>query len=300
MSDNTATRRDFLKLAALGLAGATGVALGANLTGRATHKSKSYGDTATSPESATWPIKLGAASYSLRALSRAEAIAGIKEMGVKYVCIKSFHLPYELSPEELAAGRREFEEAGLTIVGGGAISIQEDNDDAVRESFEYARMSGMPLMVIASTPEIMPRVEKFVKEYDIKVAIHNHGPGDEYFPAPSDALKIIKDMDPRVGVCVDVGHTTRTGADVVEEIAKAGDRVLDVHMKDLKDLMKEGTDCIIGQGAMPVVEIFKQLKKMKYSGYVNLEYEADMESPVPGMIQSFAYMRGVLESLEQG
>ena len=293
MSDNTASRRDFLKLAALGLAGTT-------LTGCAAHKSKSCCDTAAAHEWASWPIKLGAASYSLRALSRAEAIAGIKEMGVKYVCIKSFHLPYELSPEELAAGRREFEEAGLTIVGGGAISIQEDNDDAVRESFEYARMSGMPLMVIVPTPEIMPRVEKFVKEYDIKVAIHNHGPGDEYFPAPSDALKIIKDMDPRVGVCVDVGHTTRTGADVVEEIANAGDRVLDVHMKDLKDLMKEGSDCIIGQGAMPVVEIFKQLKKMKYSGYVNLEYEADMESPVPGMIQSFAYMRGVLESLEQG
>ena len=300
MSDNTASRRDFLKLAALGLAGTAGVALGANLTGRAAHKSKSYGDKATSPESATWPIKLGAASYSLRALSRAEAIAGIKEMGVKYVCIKSFHLPYELTPEELAAGRKEFEEAGLTIVGGGVVSIQEDNDDAVRESFEYAKLSGMPLMVIASTPEVMPRVEKFVKEYDIKVAIHNHGPGDEYFPAPSDALEVIKDMDPRVGVCVDVGHTTRTGADILEEIANAGDRVLDVHMKDLKDLMKEGTDCIIGQGAMPVVEIFKQLKKMKYSGYVNLEYEADMENPVPGMIQSFAYMRGVLAVLEEG
>ncbi len=300
MSDNTASRRDFLKLAALGLAGTTGVVLGTTLTGCAAHKSKSRHDKAAAHDWVSWPTKLGVASYSLRALSRTEAIAGIKEMGVKYVCIKSVHLPYELSPEELAAGRREFEEAGLTIVGGGAISILDDNDDAVRESFEYARMSGMPLMVIASTPEIMPRVEKFVKEYDIKVAIHNHGPGDKYFPAPSDALKVIKDMDPRVGVCVDVGHTTRTGADIVEEIAQAGDRVLDVHMKDLKDLMKEGTDCIVGQGAMPVVEIFKQLKKIKYSGYVNLEYEIDKENPVPGMIQSFAYMRGVLAVLKEG
>jgi len=299
MSDNTASRREFLKIAVLGAAGA-GMALGTSLTGCAARKSADSSAPEATPEWASWPIKLGVASYSLRALSRADAIAGIKEMGVKYVCIKSFHLPYELSPEELAAGRREFEEAGLTIVGGGVISIREDNDDAVRESFEYARISGMPLMVIAPTPEVMPRVEKFVKEYDIKVAIHNHGPDDTLFPAPSDALEVIKDMDPRVGLCVDVGHTTRTGADIVEEIAKAGARVLDMHMKDLKDLMKRGTDCIVGQGAMPVVDIFKQLKKMKYAGYVNLEYEIDAENPVPGMIQSFTYMRGVLAAIEQG
>ncbi len=300
MSDHIASRRDFLKLAALGLAGATGVALGTTLTGCAGHKLKSRYTKVATPEWASWPIRLGVASYSLRTLSRAEAIAGIKEMGVRYVCIKSFHLPYELTPEELAAGRREFKEAGLTIVGGGNNDILEDTDEAVRKFFEYARLSGMPLLVIAPTPEVMPRVEKFVKEYDIKVAIHNHGPEDKYFPAPSDALEVIKDMDPRVGVCVDVGHATRTGADIVEEIARAGDRVLDMHMKDLKDLMKKGTDCIVGQGAMPVVDIFRQLKKIKYSGYVNLEYEIDAENPVPGMVQSFAYMRGVLAALDQG
>lgn len=296
MSDQTASRRDFLKLAALGLAGTSGVALGTNLVGCKAKESKE----AAVPEWASWPIKLGVASYSLRALSRAEAIAAIKEIGSKYVNIKSFHLPYESTPEELAAGRREFEEAGLTIVGGGTISIRKDNDDAVRESFEYARMSGMPLMVIAPTPEVMPRVEKFVKEYNIKVAIHNHGPEDKDFPAPSDALEVIKGMDPRVGVCVDVGHATRTGVDIVEAIAEAGDRVLDMHMKDLKDLMKKGTDCIVGQGAMPVAGIFKQLKKMKYTGYVNLEYEIDVKNPVPGMKLSFAYMRGVLAAIEQG
>ncbi len=299
MSDNTASRREFLKIAVLGAAGA-GMALGTSLTGCAARKPAGSSAPEASPEWASWPIKLGVASYSLRTLSRADAVAGIKEMGVKYVCIKSFHLPYELTPEELAAGRREFEEAGLTIVGGGTISIREDNDDAVRESFEYARMSGMPLMVIAPTPEVMPRVEKFVKEYDIKVGIHNHGPEDKVFPAPSDALEVIKGMDPRVGLCVDVGHTTRTGADIVEEIARAGDRVLDMHMKDLKDLMKGGTDCIVGEGAMPVADIFKQLKKMTYAGYVNLEYEIDAKNPVPGMIQSFVYMRGVLAALEQG
>jgi sugar phosphate isomerase/epimerase len=104
-------------------------------------------------------------------------------------------------------------------------------------------------------------------------------------------------MDPRIGLCIDVGHTTRTGADIVQAIAEAGDRVLDMHMKDLKDLMVKESQCIVGEGAMPVAEIFVQLQKMKYRGYVNLEYEIDEKNPLPGMKQSFAYMRGVLAGL---
>ncbi|MGH7599936.1 MAG: sugar phosphate isomerase/epimerase family protein, partial [bacterium] len=161
----------------------------------------------------------------------------------------------------------------------------------------YGKSSGMPLLVIAPKPEILPRLEKFVKQYDVKVAIHNHGPEDKYFPAPKDALKLIKNLDARVGLCVDVGHTTRTGADVVQEIAEAGNRVLDMHIKDLKDLMVKESQCIVGEGAMPIPEIFAQLQKMKYAGYANLEYEIDKDNPLPGMKQSFAYMRGVLAGL---
>lgn len=288
MSDNFTSRRDFLKVTAVGT---TGMAIGSPV--------RLFGRKPTE-ETTSWEIKLGVASYSLRAFSRSEAISMIKELNTPYVNIKSFHLPYESTPEELAAGRREFEEAGLKIVGGGVISLQKDDDDDVRFHFEYAKKSGMPLMVIAPTPQTLPRIEKFVKEYDIKVAIHNHGPEDSYFPAPQDAIKNIETMDPRVGVCVDVGHTTRTGADIVEAIADAGSRVLDIHMKDLQDLIAQGKGCIVGEGAMPVAGIFQQLKKMKYSGYMNLEYEIDKENPLPGMKQSFAYMRGVLAGLNQG
>jgi sugar phosphate isomerase/epimerase len=213
------------------------------------------------------------------------------------VNLKSFHLPYEYTPKELAAGRREFEQAGLQIVGGGNNNLTEDTDEHVRMFFEYAKMCGMPLLVIAPKPEILPRIEKFVKQYDIKVAIHNHGPEDQYFPGPKDALPLIKSMDPRVGLCIDVGHTTRTGVDVVQAIAEAGPRVLDMHMKDLKNLLDKDSQCIVGEGAMPVAEIFAQLQKMKYAGYVNLEYEIDKDNPLPGMKQSFAYMRGVLAGL---
>ncbi len=249
-----------------------------------------------SPQSGS-KIKLGVASYSLRKFSRAEAIKMTQDIGTSYINIKSVHLTHDSSPKELMAGRKEIEAAGLKIVGGGTVSFREDTDNAVRANFEYAKNCGMPLMVIAPNPEILPRIEKFVKEYDIKVAIHNHGPEDKFFPAPSDVLAVIKDMDPRVGCCVDVGHTARTGVDVIKAIAEAGDRVLDMHMKDLADMMDKKSQVAVGEGKMPVAGIFKQLMQMNYQGCVNLEYEIFSENPLPGMKQSFAYMRGVLAGM---
>lgn len=277
---NTPSRRDFLQVT-----GAAIAALGLPL-----------------PVFASMPrddgVKLGVASYSLRAHKRDRAIAMIKEIGTPYVNIKSFHLPYKLSPEKLAEGRKEFEKAGLKIVGGGTIGLRKDDDADIRKYFEYAKHAGMPLMVISPNPKALPRIEKFVKEYDIKVAIHNHGPEDKVFPGPDAAIKLIKDMDPRVGVCVDVGHTARTGVDVVEAITRAGDRLLDMHMKDLRDFKNKRSQCVVGKGAMPVADIFRQLKKMKYAGYVNLEYEIESRNPLPGMKRSFAFMRGVLAGLK--
>ena len=243
------------------------------------------------------PFTLGIASYSLRKFSRDEAIEMTKALGIKHINIKSFHLPLDYSADEITSARNEFESAGLTIVGGGTISIRKDTDKAIRPLFEYAKHCGMPLIVIAPTPKVMPRVEQFVKEYDISVAIHNHGPEDKYFPSPEDALNVIKNMDPRVGLCIDVGHTTRTGADVVQSIAQAGDRLLDMHMKDLTNLMKKDSQVPVGDGAMPVAAIFNQLYKMNYNGYVNLEYEIEASNPLPGMQKSFSYMRGVLDGM---
>lgn len=242
-------------------------------------------------------VRLGVASYSLRKLSRKDAIAAIQELETPYVNVKSFHLPYEATKEELISGRREFEQAGLEIVGGGTITLDQDDDDDIRSYFEYAKTCRMPLMVIAPTRETLPRIERFVKEYDIAVAIHNHGPEDPHFPGPNDALPIVREMDPRVGLCVDVGHTARTGVDVVRAIAESRERLFDIHMKDLKNLRVKESQCIVGQGAMPVKDIFRQLAAMRYRGYVNLEYEIDADDPLPGMKLSFTYMRGILDEL---
>ncbi|MFL5608305.1 MAG: sugar phosphate isomerase/epimerase family protein [Gemmatimonadaceae bacterium] len=144
---------------------------------------------------------------------------------------------------------------------------------------------------------MLPRIEKFARQYDIKVAIHNHGPEDKSFPSPYDVLKVVKDMDPRMGLCIDVGHTVRTGTDVVKAVLDAGPRLLDMHVKDLADLKARDSQVIVGQGLIPFPDLFRALDTIRYPGYVNLEYEIDADDPLPGMKQSFAYMRGVLAGL---
>jgi sugar phosphate isomerase/epimerase len=237
------------------------------------------------------------ASYSLRNFSRQQAIEMTKALGTRYINLKSVHLPYEGSPAEIGAARREIEAAGLQIVGGGMITFETDTDDGVRKYFDYAKAAGMPLIVGTCKPGVLPRIERFVKQYDIKLAIHNHGPEDENFPSPYDALKAVKGMDPRMGLCIDLGHTVRTGADVVRAVADAGPRLLDMHAKDLRDLRVAESQCIVGEGKIPIAEILRQLEAMRYAGYVNLEYEIEPDNPMPGMKQSFAYMRGVVAGL---
>ena len=239
-------------------------------------------------------IRLAVATYSLRSFPRTEAIKMIKQLNVRYVDVKEFHLPYKDTPEQLAAGRKEFEDAGLKIIAGGNISLQKDDDADLRRYFEYAKTCGMPMMVIAPTHETLPKIEKLVKEYNIKVALHNHGPEDKHFPTPQSVLEAVKNMDPRVGLCLDIGHTARTGKDVVESIAEAGPRLLEMHMKDLADMMNKDSQVPVGDGKMPIPAIFKQLRKMNYPGYCSLEYEVEGKNPLPGMMKSFAYMRGVI------
>jgi sugar phosphate isomerase/epimerase len=242
-------------------------------------------------------VRLGVASYSLRNFPREKAIAMAKELRAPYINLKSVHLDYDLSPAQLAAARQEIEAAGLRIVGGGTITFGKDTDDDVRHYFDYAKGAGMPLIVATANPAILPRVERFAKQYDIKVAIHNHGPEDKLFPSPYDVLKVVKSMDQHMGLCIDLGHTARTGTDVVQAIADAGSRLLDMHAKDLRDFNAKESQCIVGEGIMPFPDIFRQLQKMQYKGYVNLEYEIDASDPLPGMKQSFAYMRGVLAGM---
>lgn len=273
------TRRSFL-----GTAAALSAAAGASERSASAAHPHHWGD-----------LKLAVATYSLRKFSRTAAIGIVKDLGIRYVNVKAFHLPYYLDERELKKARAEFAAAGLEIVAGGNISLREDDPAELEPYFKYAQAAGMPIMVCAPRHSNLAAIEKLAIKYDRKMAIHNHGPEDNFYPAPSDVMKRVKDMDPRMGLCVDVGHTARTGADVLEEIEGAWDRIYDFHIKDLGDFGDKRSQVDVGEGKMPVAAIFELLKKRNYRGVVGLEYEINADDPRLGMAKSFAYMRGVLD-----
>ena len=242
-------------------------------------------------------FKLGVASYSLRKFSRGQAIELLQQMHARYVNIKEFHLPLDSTPDEIRAARKEFEDAGFIIEGGGNISFAKDDEQDIRHKFEYARLAGMPIMVCAPTHVTLPKLEKFVVEYGIKIAVHNHGPEDKQFPTPQSVLAVVKNMDPRCGLCIDCGHTARTGVDLVESIQEAGARLHSMHIKDLVHSQSGFAQCDVGEGDLPIAGVFRQLHKMHYTGGVMLEYEIHENDPLMGMQKSLSYMRGVLAGL---
>ncbi len=243
-------------------------------------------------------IKLGVATYSLRNFDRATAIEMIKKLKVKYVSIKDVHLKIGEPAEETRKGRAEFDAAGLIVTSGGNVDMTKGTSvETLRPQFEYAKNAGLPMMVCAPTKENIKFVEALVKEYNIRIAIHNHGPEDKHFPTPESVLEVVRPLDKRCGLCMDIGHTTRTGTDIVKMAAEAGDRLFDMHFKDLADPTKRESQCDVGDGILPIPALLKQLRKMHYQGCFNLEYEINAKDPMVGMLRSYSYVRGVLAGL---
>lgn len=297
MTDERVPRRTFLTAAAaaaagaaLGMSGSPAIASAADERGGEPRRDAGLA-------APTHEVKLGIASYSLREFSLEKALEMAKTLRTPYLNFKSMHMPYEKSAAELAEIRKQVEAAGFQIVGGGTITFSKDTDEEVEKYFAYAKAAGMPTIVCTGATAILPRIEKYAKQYDIKVAIHNHGPEDKIYPAPSDVLKHVKGMDKRMGLCIDVGHTIRAGADPVTAILEAGPRMHDMHIKDLTDFSTPRSQVAVGEGKLPIPEIFRALQAIRYPGYVNLEYEINAKDPLPGMQVSFAYMRGVLAGI---
>ncbi len=240
------------------------------------------------------PIRLGVASYTFRNFSRAQMIGFLKQLNVLALNAKDVkdHLP--MQPPEEAAALAEYAAAGVKLRAAGTIYFAKDEDADIRSKFEYCKRAGIGVIVAGDpAPETLPRIEKFVKEYDIRIAIHNHGPEDKLWHSPLDVLKAVRGMDPRIGCCIDVGHTVRAGTDVVQAIHEAGARLFNVHMKDLTDFQSKESQVEVGKGIMPVKKIFEALTAIRYKGFVDLEYEIHPDDPMPGVIASFAYMQSI-------
>jgi sugar phosphate isomerase/epimerase len=180
----------------------------------------------------------------------------------------------------------------------GNVSMRGSDDD-IRKGFEYAKDVGVPTIVCAPRRDAIPLLDKLVKEFDIKLAIHNHGPEDKgYFPSPYDAMELISKYDKRIGLCIDVGHTLRAGVDPAEAIIKCKDRLYDLHLKDISALGARNTPIEGGRGILNLKAVLQALIKIKYEGLAGYEYEKDGKDPLPGLAETIGYTRGLLAGLK--
>jgi sugar phosphate isomerase/epimerase len=242
------------------------------------------------------PLKLGVASYSMREFPLDQALEMAKTLGVRYMTFKDVHVPRTDPPAATRAVRAKIEAAGITIMGGGTIRIPNDTAQIEKE-FEYAKNAGFPLIYTDPDREALDTIERLAGKYDIRVAIHNHGPEDKRWPRPQDAYTAIKSRDRRLGLCIDIGHTFRTGTDPVQACRECRDRLYDMHVKDLAAQSEKESQVEVGRGLIDFPALFRTLIDVGYQGQVGLEYEINPKNPLPGMIESMAYMRGVLAAV---
>ncbi len=257
--------------------------------------------TATSAEeSDPWMgLKVGVATYTLRALKIEEAIQGVKRVGLKYVSIKNVtnHIDLSHSSEERKKRAQMFRDAGITPLSVGNVSMRKGEQE-IRQAFEFARDIGVSTIVCAPTQDAIPILDKLVKEFDIRLAIHNHGPEDTFFPSPYDVMRAVEKYDKRIGLCIDVGHTARAGVDPAESIIKCQERLYDVHLKDISAMGNKNTPIEAGRGILDSKAILAALLKIKFQGHVGFEYEKDEKDPIPGLAESIGFSKGLLAALK--
>jgi sugar phosphate isomerase/epimerase len=237
-------------------------------------------------------FQVGMAGYTFLNFNVDQTIEMMKRTGVQYLSLKDFHMPMDSTQEKISEVTGKFKSAGITVYTVGVVYMR--TPESVDQAFEYAKMAGVKMIVGAPNVELLPLVEKKIKEYDFRLAIHNHGPDNPLFPNATDIWNHVKDLDPRIGICLDIGHTLRDGQDPVVDILRYKSRIYDLHIKDVDKASKEGKTVEIGRGMIDIPGVVAALRKIKYSGKCSLEFEKDMKDPLAGIAESIGYFKGVM------
>jgi sugar phosphate isomerase/epimerase len=278
-------RREFLKSGALGM-----VAASFDAGSKRPVHSSNKGTGAK-----TVRFGLGLASYTLREFSLERTIDMTKRLALGRIVLKSMHLPLESSEPDIAAAAEKVREAGLDLYGCGVVYMTSEAE--VTQGFRYAKAAGLRMIIGAPNPELLGLVEKKVGEFDIRLAIHNHGPEDKHYPTPASVYEKIANLDPRIGLCVDIGHTVRAGVDPSEAAQKCADRLLDFHVKDVTSATKDGQTVEMGRGVIDLPRFVRTIVKLDFAGTLAFEFEKDESDPLPGLAESVGYLRGLLAAL---
>ena len=240
-------------------------------------------------------LQLGMAGYTFAKFDIEKSIAMMKRVGIQNLSLKEFHLPLNSPPEKIQSVLAQFKEAGINIYAVGVIYMK--TKEAVDEAFEYAKKVGVSLIVGVPNPELLDYTEEKVKSTNIRIAIHNHGPEDKLYPSPKNVYDLIKNRDEKMGLCIDIGHSTRAGQDPAKAVTEYKQRVFDLHIKDVSAAVKDGKAIEVGRGVINFPAFVKALDKIKYQGQCSFEFEKDMTDSLPGIAESVGYFKGVVRTL---
>ena len=252
------------------------------------------------------PFTVAIAGYTFHKFNLDQTLEMMKKVDVNYLCIKDFHLPLKSTEEEIAAFHAKCKSFNVTGYGVGPIYM--GSADEARLAFAYAKRVGVNIVVgvpfemdanrkRVSSAALLGVIEGLVKEYDMKYAIHNHGPDmPELFPTAESGIALIKDLDKRIGLCLDIGHELRDGKDPVEAILKYGDRLHDLHIKNVSAPTRAGGCVQMPRGKIDIPAVVRALRKVSYTGACSLEYEKDADDPLLGIAESIGYFRGVVDA----
>lgn len=279
-------RRQFFKKSGLGL---TALATAPLLcTGKQVKE-----DTVKVPRKISY--ELGVAGYSYVKFSLDEALKMTQRVGIRHLCIKDFHLPLDASEKQITDFHAKCEAHGVKGYAVGPIYMKSEEE--VNRAFEYTKRVGVRMIIGVPNYELLPLVDEKVREYDFRYAIHNHGPGDKLYPTPEVIYEKIKDLDRRIGICHDVGHTRRYGRDPVAMTLKYGDRIYDMHIKDVTAASTQGRSCELGRGILDFAALFDAVAKTGYSGMCSIEHEKDMDDPLAGIAECVGYYNAVQDMI---
>jgi len=242
-------------------------------------------------------FRLGMAGYSFRYFDLDKSLEMMKKTDVHYLCIKDFHLPLNSTADQIATFHETLKKAGVTGYAVGPIYMKTTQE--IDNAFDYARRVGVKLIVGVPNEELLPYVDKKVKEFDVRYAIHIHGPDIKLWPNATSVMTAVKNLDPRMGLCFDMGHAMRYGDDPIADLEKYARRIFDIHLKNVTAATKEGSTCELGRGVIDVPAFVSMLRKVKYEGCCSLEYEKDMKDPLVGIAESVGYFKGVCDTARQ-
>lgn len=241
---------------------------------------------------------IGIADYTFRHFSIPESIKMMQSLDVHHLSIKDFHLPLDSSPAGINEVISQYKAGGIEVYAVGVIYMKTKAQ--VDQAFSYAKNAGVSLIVGVPEYDLLDYSEQKVKEYNIRMAIHNHGPQDKLYPGPKEVYEKIKDRDERMGLCLDIGHSIRAGEAPSAAVLKYRARLYDMHIKDVTKAENDGQAIQAGRGVVDFPALVSALHKVKYAGHCSIEFEENMKNKqdeLPGIAESLGYFRGVSQSI---